>query len=147
LSEQSSSLRRSFPAEPGAPALARHAVRAFLKARGADPAVLGDIMLAVSEVVTNCVVHAYRGVSDGEVAMEAHHRGDTLVLSVVDHGGGMAPRHDSPGLGLGLPLVGRVAERVDIIAPSGGGTQVRMRFALGSGRGAGRADRPARRRA
>jgi stage II sporulation protein AB (anti-sigma F factor) len=146
LSEQSSSLRRSFPAEPGAPALARHAVRAFLAARGADPAVLGDIMLAVSEVVTNCVVHAYRGASSGEVAMEAHHRGDTLVLSVVDQGGGMAPRHDSPGLGLGLPLVGRVAERVDIIAPSGGGTQVRMRFVLSPGRGGGRADRPARRR-
>jgi serine/threonine-protein kinase RsbW len=94
--------------------------------------VLADILLAVSEVVTNCVVHAYRNTS-GEVAMEAHHRGDTLLLSVADTGGGMAPRHDSPGLGLGLPLVGRVAERVDIIAPSGGGTQVRMRFALGPG--------------
>jgi serine/threonine-protein kinase RsbW len=132
LSESSSSLRRSFPAEPGTPALARHAIRSFLSARGAEPRVLADILLAVSEVVTNCVVHAYRN-AGGEVAMEAHHRGDTLLLSVADTGGGMAPRHDSPGLGLGLPLVGRVAERVDIIAPSGGGTQVRMRFALGPG--------------
>ena len=42
----------------------------------------------------------------------------------------MAPRHDSPGLGLGLPLVGRVAERVDITAQAGGGTLVSMSFDL-----------------
>jgi serine/threonine-protein kinase RsbW len=127
--------------------MARHAVRAFLSARGIDQRALSDVVLAVSEVVTNCVVHAYRDATRGQVAMEAHHNGDTLVLSVVDQGSGMAPRHDSPGLGLGLPLVGRIAERVDIIAPSGGGTQVRMRFALGRGTGDDRAGRGARRRA
>ena len=42
----------------------------------------------------------------------------------------MDPRHDSPGLGLWLPLVGRVAQRVDITAQAGGGTLVRMRFDL-----------------
>ena len=109
-------MRDSFPADRRAPAKARRAVRAWLSARGADPARLGDVLLAVSEV--------------------AHHRGDTLVLSVADHGLGMAPRTDSPGLGLGLPLVGRIAERVDIVAPAEGGTQVRMSFALGPGTGA-----------
>jgi serine/threonine-protein kinase RsbW len=140
-------LSRSFPAEPGTPAMARHAVRAFLSARGIDSRALSDVLLAVSEVVTNCVVHAYRDASDGRVAMEAQHNGDTLLLSVADEGTGMAPRHDSPGLGLGLPLVGRIAERVDIIAPAGGGTQVKMRFAVGRGtandRGARAARRPA----
>jgi serine/threonine-protein kinase RsbW len=133
LSEPPPSLRDSFPADRSAPARARRAVRAWLSARGADPARLGDVLLAVSEVVTNCVVHAYRDTGRGEVAMEAHHRGDTLVLSVADSGLGMAPRTDSPGLGLGLPLVGRIAERVDIVAPAEGGTQVRMSFALGPG--------------
>jgi hypothetical protein len=42
----------------------------------------------------------------------------------------MAPRDDSPGLGLGLPLVGRIARRVDISAPAGGGTLVSMYFSL-----------------
>ena len=130
MSEPPSSLRDSFPADPRAPAKARRAVRAWLSARGADPARLGDVLLAVSEVVTNCVVHAYRESGNGEVAMEAHHRGDTLVLSVADHGMGMSPRADSPGLGLGLPLVGRIAERVDISASAGGGTQVSMCFNL-----------------
>ena len=102
----------------------------FLRANGAEPARLADVLLAVSEVVTNCIVHGYRGRPGGDVALEARHTGDQLVLSVADHGRGMAPRLDSPGLGLGLPLVGRVADRVDIKAREGGGTLVRMSFRL-----------------
>ena len=97
---------------------------------GADPGTLSDVLLAVSEVVTNCVVHAYRGKQGGNVDLEARRSGHTLQLSVADAGAGMAPRHDSPGLGLGLPLVGRVATRVDITAQAGGGTLVRMSFDL-----------------
>ena len=123
-------IRRSFPADRGAPGVARSAVREFLRGRGADPAQLSDVLLAVSEVVTNCVVHGYRDGSTGDVALEARHTGDHLVLSVADQGTGMRPRLDSPGLGLGLPLVGRVADRVDIKAADGGGTLVRMSFSL-----------------
>jgi serine/threonine-protein kinase RsbW len=130
LSEHAESLRRSFPADAGAPGVARRAVKDFLNARGADPGALSDVLLAVSEVVTNCVVHAYRGKPGGKVDLEARHQGDRLVLSVADEGGGMSPRHDSPGLGLGLPLVGRVAHRVDITSQTGGGTRVSMCFDL-----------------
>ena len=132
MSEHAPSLRRSFPADPGAPGVARQAVRDFLRAHGADPGALSDVLLAVSEVVTNCVVHAYRGQPVGKVDLEARRKGDSLLLSVADEGAGMAPRHDSPGLGLGLPLVGRVAQRVDITAQAGGGTLVRMSFRLRS---------------
>jgi len=130
LSEHAASLRRSLPADPSAPSAARRAVKDFLRAHGADPGALSDVLLAVSEVVTNCVVHAYRGQSGGKVDLEARRTGDSLVLSVADDGSGIAPRHDSPGLGLGLPLVGRVAERVDISAQAGGGTLVSMSFQL-----------------
>jgi serine/threonine-protein kinase RsbW len=91
---------------------------------------LSDVLLAVSEVVTNCVIHGYRGRPGGEVAIEARRNGPRLLLSISDRGAGMAPRIDSPGLGLGLPLVGRIAERVDISASAGGGTQVSMYFNL-----------------
>jgi anti-sigma regulatory factor (Ser/Thr protein kinase) len=74
-------------------------------------------------------VHGYRGQA-GEVRVAAEHSRDELLLSVADRGQGMAPRHDSPGLGLGLPLVGRIAKRVDITAEVGGGTLVSMCFAL-----------------
>jgi serine/threonine-protein kinase RsbW len=128
LPEHAASIRRTFPAGPAAPGIARRAVTEFL--RGADPGALADVLLAVSEVVTNCVVHAYRGQPGGRVDLEARRTGDRLMLSVADEGAGMAPRHDSPGLGLGLPLVGRVARRVDITAQAGGGTMVSMCFDL-----------------
>lgn len=132
MSEPSATLSRSFPADPSAPATARRTIRAFLSSRGADPRALPDILLALSEVVTNAVVHGYRG-TGGRVAVEAHHDGDWLKLSVADRGRGMAPRHDSPGLGLGLPLVGRLAHQVDIVAPPDGGTRITMCFSLRSG--------------
>ena len=52
-----------------------------------------------------------------------------LVVGVEDDGGGMAPRPDSPGMGLGLPLIRQLAEsvQVDALRP---GTRMRMRFAL-----------------
>ena len=119
----------SFPADAEAPAVARHALRDFLHSLGADPRAFGDVLLALSEIVTNAVVHGYRG-EEGVVQVDAEHSRDQLLLSVADQGGGMAPRHDSPGLGLGLPLVGRIASRVDITAPVGGGTLVSMCFSL-----------------
>lgn len=109
--------------------MARHAVRDFLFSLGTDPRAFGDVLLALSEIVTNAVVHGYRG-EEGVVHVDAEHSSDQLVLSVADEGRGMAPRHDSPGLGLGLPLVGRIASRVDITAPVGGGTLVSMCFNL-----------------
>jgi serine/threonine-protein kinase RsbW len=128
LTDQAATIRRSFPADQGAPGVARRAMRDFLGS--ADPRALSDVLLAVSEVVTNCVVHGYRNRPGGEVAIEARRSGHRLHLSIADRGGGMAPRLDSPGLGLGLPLVARLAHRVDISAPDGGGTLVSMCFSL-----------------
>jgi serine/threonine-protein kinase RsbW len=130
LSDQPAPISRSFPADRGAPRVARQTVKEYLQGVRADPRTLADVLLAVSEVVTNCVVHGYRGQPGGTVDLEARRKGECLVLSVADEGSGMAPRHDSPGLGLGLPLVGRVARRVDITAQAGGGTLVRMCFDL-----------------
>jgi stage II sporulation protein AB (anti-sigma F factor) len=121
-------LRRSFPAGPAAPAVARRALEEFL--RGADPWALADVLLAVSEVVTNCVVHGYRGRPGGQVALEAHRMGDTLLLTIADRGRGIEAPTDSPGLGLGLSVVKRIASTVDISAPDGGGTRVSMSFGL-----------------
>ena len=122
--------KSSFPAGPATPTVARHAVRDFLHTLGADPRAFGDVLLALSEVVTNAVVHGYRNETGGEVRVEAQHSERGLLLSVADQGRGMAPRHDSPGLGLGLPLVGRIAKKVDITAEVGGGTLVSMCFSL-----------------
>ena len=39
-------------------------------------------------------------------------------------------RSDSPGLGLGLPLISQTARELDVRTPRGGGTELLMRFEL-----------------
>lgn len=124
-----------MPAVSYAPVVARRAIREFAAGLGLSEDTLGDVMLCVSEAVTNAVQHAYQG--DGEpgpvhVSVRAENGG--LWVSVRDEGEGMMPRQDSPGLGLGLPTISSLADDVDIQADDRG-TEVRMRFALSGGGG------------
>jgi anti-sigma regulatory factor (Ser/Thr protein kinase) len=41
----------------------------------------------------------------------------------------MLPRADSPGLGLGLPMISTMADDVQVEAAEGAGTLLRMHFA------------------
>ena len=47
---------------------------------------------------------------------------------VRDWGAGIRPRPDSPGLGLGLPLIGALADAVEFGDADDGATDVRMVF-------------------
>ena len=58
--------------------------------------------------------------------------GDCLAVAIRDEGVGIAPRTDSPGLGLGLAIMAHEAECCEIRAPDGGGTEVLLRFELGA---------------
>jgi anti-sigma regulatory factor (Ser/Thr protein kinase) len=109
----------------------RHDVKAHARDQGArNP---DAIALAVTEAVTNAVLHAYVDAAEpGEVEVIVQRVGDDCVEIVVcDEGRGMRPRTDSPGLGLGLPLVATLAEHFEVQARDGGGTRVRMAFAAG----------------
>jgi anti-sigma regulatory factor (Ser/Thr protein kinase) len=102
---------------------------------GADESLRDRVALAVSESVTNVVLHAYRDDPEpGEVVVELEHRDATLTLSVRDRGMGLVPRLDSPGLGLGLPLMAQLADGFDISSFRGDqghrGVDVRLQFAL-----------------
>jgi anti-sigma regulatory factor (Ser/Thr protein kinase) len=110
--------------------LARREVEADAREHGAvDP---DGIALAVSEAVTNVVVHAYIDAPEpGDVEVFAErHPGDGLEIQVCDDGRGMRPRRDSPGLGVGLPIVARLAQRFRVETRPGGGTAVSMLFAV-----------------
>lgn len=117
------------------------------------PALRGDnrrISRALSHLVSNAIKFG----SDGGTAVVSARQDcdQSLVLEVMDDGGGMMPdaqekireafsqsdcqfgrRHE--GLGLGLTYVGRVAEfhhaKFDLISEPGKGTRVRLAFAPG----------------
>jgi serine/threonine-protein kinase RsbW len=124
-------LHRTIPARAEELAPLRRDVTEYARSIGAvDPFA---VALALSETVSNAIVHAYVGEptpGDVEVRAEATDAGESLRLTVVDHGRGMIPRTDSPGIGAGLPLVSRVAKRFDIREAPDGGTQICMVFAV-----------------
>ena len=97
---------------------------------GAQHAVREAARLAVSEAVSNVVVHSYRDTSPGAFTLSVDWSGGDLRVIVRDEGCGMAPRMDSPGAGLGLPLIASLAESFSVTAPPGGGTEVCMTFPL-----------------
>ena len=109
--------------------LVRHALRGLLSGLDISDDVVADIALAVTEACTNAVVHAYPH-GGGAITVTASHVDGELEVAVRDRGGGMAPRVDTPGLGVGLPVIAAIARSVEIESPDDGGTEVRMRFAL-----------------
>jgi serine/threonine-protein kinase RsbW len=120
-------------AAPGVP-LVRHAIRGLLSGLDVPDDVIADIALAVTEACTNAVVHAYPD-GGGTINVTASHADGHLEVAVRDHGGGIAPRVDTPGLGVGLPVIAAIARSVEIGSPHDGGTEVRMHFALGGAAG------------
>ncbi|MFK4149313.1 ATP-binding protein [Streptomyces sp. NPDC004065] len=82
---------------PEAPAVARRAAKRLLSARGCDQDVLYKVMLVVSELVTNAVVHAAPPVKLSMRIQERAGGPDRVHVSVTD--GGPRPRPDGPKRG------------------------------------------------
>jgi anti-sigma regulatory factor (Ser/Thr protein kinase) len=120
-----------FAAGRDAPRLAREAVSVYASAGGARDGVLAAVKLCVSEAVTNAVVHGYRDIgSRGRVTLCAQRVLDRLHVMVRDDGCGLVHRPDSPGAGLGLPMIAQLAHGLEVRVPEDGGTEVSMRFKL-----------------
>ena len=121
-------LELRLQASPAAVPGVRRAVVDFAELHGVGHGP--DIALAVSEAITNAVLHAYREGDSGDVRVVACAEPDRLVVVVRDYGCGMSPHPDSPGLGLGLSVIGHLTTEMNIERPNeGGGMRLRMHFA------------------
>jgi serine/threonine-protein kinase RsbW len=108
----------------------RRRAAAFAVASGASGEMVYAVELAVSETVTNAVLHAYAGRAPGRVSVQCRAAGERLIVEVLDEGVGVAARDDSPGVGYGLALVGALAQTLAVAPRSDGpGTVVTMSFA------------------
>jgi serine/threonine-protein kinase RsbW len=117
-----------LPAVPESVGPLRRAARALAEQCGAPDRVVSDVTLAVSEACTNVVVHAYRD-EPGVLALSAEARDGEMRFVVDDEGAGLTPRADSPGLGLGLPLIAKLTNRFEVLpGPEGRGTRLTMAF-------------------
>ena len=75
----------------------RRGVADFARAHGADDDVIDSIALAVSEAVTNAIIHAFVGREAGHVALTAEAGEGSILVRVLDDGRGMTPHPESPG--------------------------------------------------
>lgn len=98
----------SLPREPVASALARDAVRERL-GELMPATVLADVLLVVSELVTNAMLHG-----EGDIEMRIEFDGSCVKGEVIDRGGGFEREVRESGIeevgGHGLAIVGQLAE-------------------------------------
>ena len=129
-----------FPSKSSNEAFARSAVACF--AAQLDPTMeeLGDIRTAVSEAVTNCIVHAYPD-ELGVITLRCRIlKGQTLDIVVKDKGIGISdieqarkPMFTTGGTersGMGFTIMESFMTNLDITSEPGKGTTVHMRRKL-----------------
>ena len=108
-------------------AVIRAVAAAAADAGGLDAERVEDVRLAVGEASANAVVHAYPD-APGAVALLVFETPRDLQFVIRDWGHGLRLRTDSPGLGLGLPPIGSLADDVALVDGADGSTEVRMSF-------------------
>ena len=129
-------IRVDFLAIPENTAFARMAVAAFLMSEDPTLEELGDIKTAVSEAVTNCIVHAYPE-SIGRISMRMRIMdGNILEISVRDWGKGienveqaMKPLYTTGGedrSGMGFTIMDSFMDKLKVRSAAGKGTTVVM---------------------
>ena len=130
-------IKLEFPSQSCNEAFARTAAAAF--AAQLDPTMeeLGDVRTAVSEAVTNCIVHAYPD-QIGKISMRMRIlEGSILEISVRDWGRGiedvdraMAPLYTTGGeerSGMGFTIMESFMDAVKVRSTPGKGTVVTLR--------------------
>jgi serine/threonine-protein kinase RsbW len=125
-------LEQRLPARPESITALRHSAVEYAARGGVSPRRREDVALAVSEAVSNVVVHAYDGHDEpGDVFLHAWIDEDALQVAVSDAGNGIGRRSQRPGLGVGLSLMSQVADALRIERDAAvRGLRVRMTFAL-----------------
>lgn len=131
-------MKLEFLSKSNNEAFARIAVAAF--AAQLDPTIeeLADIKTAVSEAVTNAIIHGYEDKDDGIVTVECKIYGNTLSIEVSDSGVGIEnvdvakePLYTTkPNLersGMGFTIIESFMDEMNIESIVGIGTKISMK--------------------
>jgi stage II sporulation protein AB (anti-sigma F factor) len=129
-------MRLEIPAQSENESFARVAVGAFMARMNPTLEEISDVKTAVSEAVTNAIVHGYEN-APGTIEIEAEITDDTLRVEITDHGRGIADvelamqpfytsRPDLERSGMGFTVMQTFMSSLDVISTVGAGTIVRM---------------------
>lgn len=128
-------LRLEFLSRAENVGLARVAIAAFAARLDYTVSELDDLKGAISEAVSNAILHGYGNNPDQVVKVAAYITRGELEVVVEDRGCGIADIDEAlkPGLstaderlGLGFSFMRSFVDRLEIISEPGKGTRVRM---------------------
>lgn len=116
---------------------ARNVIASFLMPLNPDVSTLSDVKTAVSEAVTNAIVHGYPD-TVGEVRMSAEIDGDEIHITVSDNGVGIddletalqpfyTSRADDERSGMGFTIIKTFMDEVKVVSEVNKGTIVDMK--------------------
>ena len=136
-------VRMILPAISGNESFARASVAAFCATMSPTVEEINDIKTAVSEAVTNAIVHAYPD-GDGEISIDVSIYDDNVVdITVTDEGKGVedvenarkpffTTRSMDEHSGMGFTIMEAFMDQLEVISAVGRGTSVKMRKKIGS---------------
>lgn len=136
----------SFDAKSVNESFARMVVMAFMTDMNPTLDELEDVKTAVSEAVTNAIIHGYNVESEEgqgfQVEMSCKREGKKIVVSIVDHGVGIVDietakqpffttKPEQERSGMGFSFMESFMDEVDIYSKVGEGTRVTMTKYIG----------------
>lgn len=141
--EPLNSMRLELAARSVNESFARSTVAAFAAQLNPTLEEIDDIKTAVSEAVTNCVVHAYADTKHSKVVLECELFSDRLVVRVMDTGEGISDvehamqpfvttRGNDERSGMGFTVMQSFMDSLDVSSKPGKGTTVVMQKFLGT---------------
>jgi stage II sporulation protein AB (anti-sigma F factor) len=134
--QQKNYMRLELPALSENEGFARVAVGAFMARLNPTLEEVSDVKTAVSEAVTNAVVHGYNG-REGVVRIWAQVQGHTLSVGIEDDGCGISDveqamqpfyttKPDLERSGMGFTVMRSFMDSLDVRSAEGRGTTVIM---------------------
>lgn len=128
-------MKLEFPSESVNVLFARTAVAVFASQLDITLEELEDIKVAVSEAVSNCVIHGYRG-SHGTIFLSVEYSKKAFVVTVEDYGCGIPDIEQAKEtgyttipqerMGLGLIFIYELMDKVLITSEVNRGTKIVM---------------------
>lgn len=136
-------MKMEFLATSSNEGFARVAVGAFVAELNPTVDELADIKTAVSEAVTNCIIHGYEQ-KEGSIWIQCSITGHQVEISVVDTGKGIRDIEQAreplfttkPELersGMGFAFMEAFMDEVEVVSEPWKGTCVTMRKTIGEG--------------
>ena len=139
--ENTNEMKIVFDSRPENEGLARVAVAAFCTQLNPTLEEVSDLKTAVSEAVTNCIIHAYEGKVQ-KIEVRCRMQGRVIWVDVIDKGIGieniskaMEPmfttKPEKDRSGMGFTFMEAFMDEVTVESQVGDGTTVNMKKTIG----------------